>query len=337
MAWRRLARQHHPDVSVGDPARELHANRTMAEINAAYQELRDPIRRRAHREAAARAARGGAPGGAGGVGSAGRRRGRSRPGRPNLQPQAGSRPGTGRPVTARIDTSALLRPRNSTLRPLDRSPLPGLPPRPRSVEGHEPPRASTPTGPMYRRRGPTMEADLPTLAEAWTRAFGSASSPAWTLGEVAAIEPSYIEWIVRTIDRDPEIEPGGPCRPALPRIRPLGAPARHVRLAGLTVGRPARRVAPQATERLARRTGRAVPTPRRGMRPGRRPKAHAGRQSWLLGSWPGPAASSYERPFVSRAEVAIDPARVRRPWRLRAWCRRPSTRLAGRGRSRNGP
>jgi hypothetical protein len=26
-----------------------------------------------------------------------------------------------------------------------------------------------------------------------------------TLGEVAVIEPSYVEWIVRTIDRDPTI------------------------------------------------------------------------------------------------------------------------------------
>jgi len=25
-----------------------------------------------------------------------------------------------------------------------------------------------------------------------------------TMGEVAAVEPSYIDWIVRTIDRDPE-------------------------------------------------------------------------------------------------------------------------------------
>ena len=54
--------------------------------------------------------------------------------------------------------------------------------------------------------------------------------------------------------------------------------------------------------------------PRRGMSPGgRRPKSQTGRLSWLLGSWSGPAASSYERRFVSNAEVAIDPARVRRP------------------------
>ena len=58
-AWRRLARQHHPDVASGDDGVERHANRRMAEINAAYHELSDPERRQRHREAAARAARNG--------------------------------------------------------------------------------------------------------------------------------------------------------------------------------------------------------------------------------------------------------------------------------------
>src|SRR5664280_618955 len=56
-AWRRLARQHHPDVTSGDPAVEKRANHTMAEINTAYHELRDPNKRRLHREVAARTAR----------------------------------------------------------------------------------------------------------------------------------------------------------------------------------------------------------------------------------------------------------------------------------------
>jgi hypothetical protein len=202
VAWRHLARQHHPDVSTvdsnSDPSGERRANRTMAEINAAYQELRDPVRRRVHREAAVRASRAGATGVPGSAvpdrGSAGAADGH----------RPGSRPST-RPVTARIDTSALLRPRNSTLIPLDRSPLPGLSPRPRSVDGHEPPRASTPTGPMHRRRGPTMEADLPSAAEAMETRLGFGKFAGRTLGEVAAVEPSYLEWIVRTIDRDPEV------------------------------------------------------------------------------------------------------------------------------------
>jgi len=205
-AWRRLARQHHPDITSGDPAVEKRANHTMAEINTAYHELRDPDRRRLHREVAARAARAGYATGGGGVGSAG--------GAAAAEAYSGGwgagRPGGGarthtRPVTARIDTSSLLRPRNSTLQQLDRSPLPGLPPRPRSAEDHEPRRASTPTGPMSRRRGPNLDAELPSLAVALNSTLQFGKFAGLTLGEVAEIEPTYLDWIVRTIDRDPEI------------------------------------------------------------------------------------------------------------------------------------
>lgn len=195
-AWRGLARKHHPDIASGDPALERRSNRTMAEINAAYQELRDPARRRVHREAAARAARaGGDGGGAGGAAEGGAK---------TAHPGWAARSHV-RPVTARIDTSALMRPRNAKLRPLEKSPLPGLPPRPRSAEGHEPPRASTPSGPTHRRRGPTLEADLPTLADALDTRLSFGKFAGSTLGEVAVVEPSYVDWIVRTIDRNPEI------------------------------------------------------------------------------------------------------------------------------------
>ncbi len=40
-AWRKLARQHHPDVSAGDPAAARAATKLMAQINAAYEQLRD--------------------------------------------------------------------------------------------------------------------------------------------------------------------------------------------------------------------------------------------------------------------------------------------------------
>jgi curved DNA-binding protein CbpA len=217
-AWRRLARQHHPDVASGDPGVERRANRTMAEINAAYQELRDPARRRTHREAAARAAH---------VDGFGAAEPRADPvyHAPSDRPEWVTRPST-RPVTARIDTSALLRPRNSTLWPMDHSPLPGLPPRPRSAEGREPPRASTPTGPTYRRAGPSMDADLPTLAHALDTRLEFGKFEGYTLAEVAVIEPSYIEWIVRTIDRDPTISLA-----ARVVLRHLGyGPARRPRL-----------------------------------------------------------------------------------------------------------
>ena len=111
-------------------------------------------------------------------------------------------PRTGRPVTARIDTSALLRPRNSTLHPLDRSPLPGLPPRPRSAEDREPPRASTPSGPTHRRPGPDLEGELPALADALDTRLKFGKFEGLTLADVAELEPTYVDWIVRTIDRD---------------------------------------------------------------------------------------------------------------------------------------
>jgi hypothetical protein len=50
-----------------------------------------------------------------------------------------------------------------------------------------------------------MEADLPTLNAALATRLEFGKFEGLTLAEVAVIEPSYIEWIVRTIDRDPTI------------------------------------------------------------------------------------------------------------------------------------
>ena len=181
VAWRGLARQHHPDVASGDPLVERRANRTMAEINAAYAELRDPVKRRAHREAAARSARadGTYTGGGEPVGYD--------PGdaahAPSDRPEWVARPHV-RPVTGRIDTSALLRPRTS--------------------EWREPPRASTPTGPTSRHRGATFEADLPSVPNALETRLRFGKFAGLTLGEVGVIEPSYLDWIVHTIS-DPEV------------------------------------------------------------------------------------------------------------------------------------
>jgi curved DNA-binding protein CbpA len=200
-AWRRLARQHHPDVTSGDPAgdnvMERRATRRMAEINAAYHELRDPERRRVHREAAAREAR---------ADDGGEWRNAAAPGRaPTASPAHDHtpRPRRERPVTARIDTSALFRPRNAVLEPLERSPLPGQPPRPRTTHYTEPPRASTPSGPTHTRPGPSLEAELPTLAEALNTGLRFGKFEGLTLGDVVELEPTYIDWIVRTIGRDP--------------------------------------------------------------------------------------------------------------------------------------
>jgi uncharacterized protein (DUF3820 family) len=50
-----------------------------------------------------------------------------------------------------------------------------------------------------------MAADLPTLTEALNLSLPFGKFEGLTLGEVVEIEPTYIDWIVRTIDRDPEI------------------------------------------------------------------------------------------------------------------------------------
>ena len=57
---------------------------------------------------------------------------------------------------------------------------------------------------MHRRHGPNMDADLPILAEALETRLRFGKFAGLTLAEVAEIEPTYIEWIVRTISRDPE-------------------------------------------------------------------------------------------------------------------------------------
>ncbi len=57
---------------------------------------------------------------------------------------------------------------------------------------------------MLRRRGPTLDADLPTLEEALETRLRFGKFAGLTLGEVALIEPSYVDWIVRTIG-DPEV------------------------------------------------------------------------------------------------------------------------------------
>jgi hypothetical protein len=206
-AWRKLARQHHPDVTSGEPDEDVmarRATRRMAEINAAYHELRDPSRRRAHREAAARESRAGRS--AGGAAAPGAGAPSAAPGSP---PESGhgpaAQPRPERPVTARIDTTSLMRPRNAVLRPLGRSPLPGLPPRPRSAQSAEPPRASTPTGPTHRRPGPNMDNELPTLAKALEMELHFGKFEGLTLGDVVDLEPTYVDWIVRTIDRDPSL------------------------------------------------------------------------------------------------------------------------------------
>jgi len=99
-AWRRLARKHHPDLTGDDPEASRVATRQMAEINDAYAALTRPGGGARWAEdpgtAAAREARD--------YSSAGARRG----GPPQPKPT--------RPVTARVDTTGTVRPRNQSIR-----------------------------------------------------------------------------------------------------------------------------------------------------------------------------------------------------------------------------
>lgn len=188
-AWRRLARTNHPDLTGDDPAASRAATRRMAEINDAYAALtRDSARPRGER---ADEDASGAP-----FEAAGQRR---RGGPPAPKPT--------RPVTGRVDTSGTYRPRNQAVGNSGRrTTLPGQPPLRNDPIRREPPRASTPTGPLVRdrlrhfRRPP-----MPSLddAEATVIAFGKFHDH--TLGQIAAFEPSYIDWVAATVSHDPDL------------------------------------------------------------------------------------------------------------------------------------
>ncbi len=189
-AWRRLARVNHPDLTGDDPAASRIATRRMAEINEAYAALT---------RQATRAARDGtAPADDGSTFDAGVTRQR-RSGPPAPKPT--------RPVTGRVDTSGTFQPRNQAVgNGAGRTPLRGQPPVRNGATGREPPRASTPTGPLVRdrvrhfRRPPVPSLDV---AEATIIPFGKFHDH--TLGQIAAFEPSYIDWVAGTVNHDPDL------------------------------------------------------------------------------------------------------------------------------------
>jgi hypothetical protein len=190
-AWRRLARKHHPDLIGDDPEASRIATREMAEINEAYAAMTREGRGRPG-EAGGR----GAPGGASFDNGA-------------PQPRRGGppRPRPTRPVTGRLDLSDTVRPRNAPLRARDGSPtLTGHAPRRASTQHREPPRASDPTGPLERGRIRDFRRPTPPpLDDALARELEFGKFRGHTLGQVAAFEPSYVDWLARTITRDPEL------------------------------------------------------------------------------------------------------------------------------------
>ena len=193
-AWRKLARRHHPDLTGDDPEASRIATRQMAEINEAYAAMT----RADYRPGRAGAGRGG---GAGATfdEDAPRRRG----GPPKPRPT--------RPVTGRLDLSGTVRPRNAPLRPASppgtQSPgLRGQPPMRWTTEQPEPPRASHPSGPLERARVRNFRPPpLPPVDAARDHELTFGKFRGHTLGEVAAFEPSYVDWLARTITRDPDL------------------------------------------------------------------------------------------------------------------------------------
>ena len=200
-AWRRLAREHHPDLATNDPAEARRATRRMAEINAAYQRLRDGDAAGTRAGRAGTAARDGTASGSGsrnGPGSGADRGGRV--GGPPPPPRS-------RPVTGRLDTTDTIRPRNATTTHTGVRPtLAGQPGRRAQRERSEVPRASDPTGPLRRSRLRRFRPrPVPSLIDARSVELAFGKFRGHTLGEVEAFEPSYIDWLARTIDRDRDL------------------------------------------------------------------------------------------------------------------------------------
>jgi curved DNA-binding protein CbpA len=195
--WRELARELHPDRAGTDAADAADRTRRMARVNAAYDLLRDAGRRATY-DAAHPAPRG--------------PRGEKRADVPEGR-EAGAPPGRAgeaaplpeRPITGRYDTTRAFHRRNATTSNGE-VPLRGHRPisaRERAV-GPEPLRASQPTGPMRTRRTRGRPAP-PSLAESLVTPLEFGKFRGHTLGEVAAFEPTYIDWIARTITRDHEL------------------------------------------------------------------------------------------------------------------------------------
>lgn len=184
-AWRRLARTNHPDLTGDDPEASRRATRRMAEINSAYAALTRPGREGAPARSTASRAEDGAT---------------APPRRESRVP----RPKPTRPVTGRLDTTGTFRPRNTTTSS-GGGVLRGQPPL-RHRRQTADLRASTPTGPTHRQRAanPAPRRPIPlTEANAVELQFGKFHGH--TLGQVAAFEPSYIDWLASTVTRDPDL------------------------------------------------------------------------------------------------------------------------------------
>ena len=199
-AWRGLARRHHPDLTGDDPEAARRATRRMAEINAAYAALTragETIEAPAPGRRTAADAAATATGGAAAAPATGRR--------PARRPAARRRPPARSP--ARLDLSGTVPPRNQTTTPPGaRMPLTGQPPlrHDRSDAGAARLAAVRARSSATCARA-TCRPEPPTLDEALELEVDFGKFHGHTLGEVAAFEPSYIDWLAGTVTRDPAL------------------------------------------------------------------------------------------------------------------------------------
>jgi curved DNA-binding protein CbpA len=198
--WRELAREHHPDRAAGDVAEQHRLTARMARINAAYDLLDDPVRRARYDASPAARRAEQEEWRAGGGRGPGARWAADGPGAGRME--GPPPPPVTRPVTARFDTSAAFRGRDTVTGSRERV-LHGQPPLGRDIASAPDLRASTPTGPVRRRE--TRRPPVPTLEEARAATLEFGRFHGSTLGEVADREPTYIDWIARTITRDRDL------------------------------------------------------------------------------------------------------------------------------------
>lgn len=193
---RDLARELHPDQAADDPERTAELTKRMARVNAAYDLLRDEHRRREYDRAHPRAR---SPGGRRRAGDNGA--GHDASDRPSGPPE----PRPTRPVTARFDTTDVFHLRDATTTNGGHG-LRGHRPMSARERAEEPEalRASLPNGPVRTRRT-RRRAPLPSLGESLTTELEFGKFRGHTLGQVAAFEPTYIDWIARTITRDRDL------------------------------------------------------------------------------------------------------------------------------------
>ena len=118
-------------------------------------------------------------------------------------------PKPSRPVTARLDTSDILHERNATTSRSDgrrtHSGRPAADPDPGRRHRSSAP-ASDPNGPLVRSRVHRFRPPCPpSLETALSTEMPFGKFHGHTLGEIAAFEPSYIDWMASTILRDPDL------------------------------------------------------------------------------------------------------------------------------------